>query len=67
MDSRCKENILGFQPISERIERIHRREKTSWKTKRGMVRSSGQGWYEVLEMRELEKVGRGQRWLEAED
>lgn len=59
MDSRCKENILGFQPISERIERVHRREKTNWKAKRVMVRSSGQGWYEVLEKQEMEKVGRG--------
>jgi len=38
---------------------IHIREKTSWKTKRGMVKSSGQGWYKDVEMRELEKVGRG--------
>jgi hypothetical protein len=38
---------------------IHRRQKISWKTKRRMVKNSGQGWYKDVEMRELEKVGRG--------
>ena len=36
-----------------------RREQTSWKTQRKMVRCSGQGWYEDVEVQELEKVGRG--------
>jgi len=38
---------------------IHRWENTSWKTKRGMVKSSGQSWYKDVAMREMEKVGRG--------
>jgi len=38
---------------------IGRREQTSWKTQRKMVRCSGQGCYEDVEMQELEKVARG--------
>jgi hypothetical protein len=38
---------------------MQRREKTSWKAQREMVRCSGEGCKEGVEMQELEKVGRG--------
>jgi hypothetical protein len=45
---------------------IHRREKTSGKGLKKMGRCSGQEC-EYVRMQELEKVGRGQRYLEAEN
>ena len=43
------------------------KEKTSWKTQRRMDRRSGRGWEKNVEMQEVEKAGKGQRCLEAED
>ena len=40
----------GAKCAQESTERVHRRERTSWKAQREMVRCSGQGFYEDVEM-----------------
>ena len=41
------------------LKGIHGREKTSWKTWSKMIRCSGQGCKEDVEIQELEEVSRG--------
>ena len=58
----CVMGIKKGKGAKESSERIHRREKTSWKAQRKMVICS----IRDVEMQELEKVGRD-RGLEVED
>lgn len=41
--SSCNEDCRG-KGVQERTERIRRRESTSWKAQREVVRRSAQGW-----------------------
>jgi hypothetical protein len=46
---------------------VRGREKTSWKAWRKMIRCSGQGCKEGVEIQELEGVSRGKRCLQVGD
>jgi hypothetical protein len=54
----------GRNSAQESTVRTNRREKPSWKTQKKMLRCSGQGYLEDVNMQEIEKEGRG--WISQE-
>jgi len=54
-----REEEEGWKGTQESNGGIHKRRKTSWKALRRMVRCSGQGRKEDVEMQELETVSGG--------